>query len=230
MRPATLASLATAQECKPFAMNDSTSPFVWLGLMDHDGACAPAARAWCDAALASQAGTAGSDPPPSLYSAFNRHSLALVAQSAAPVAVDAAELPALPPGAALRQEVGELSYERRQSGVSVTGREPILYSVRFKVPDDWTEEFDRWYEEEHVPMIYDCQHWAMTRRYRLKRAGAHEASHLALHYLFDARGLDAPQLVAARKTPWRQKFLQQRWFTDVEKIIYLRLDSASEPA
>ncbi|GAA5231933.1 hypothetical protein GCM10025795_03770 [Verticiella sediminum] len=165
------------------------------------------------------------DPAHGLYAAFNMSRLALVAPCDAPPSPDAQRLP-VPPGSAFRQELGELTYEKRQRGANAAGHERILYAVRFNVPDTWTDEFDRWYEEEHIPMIYGCRHWAMTRRYRLHRAGEGDASHLALHYLSDAGGLDAPELQAARQTPWRKKFLEQDWFTAVDKIVYFRLGTA----
>jgi len=159
----------------------------------------------------------------SLYAAFNRHHLTLVAQAASPINAELQALPAAPAGTEIRQEVGKLTYEKRQQGVTEPPRDAILYSVRFRVPDDWVEEFDRWYEEEHIAMIYGSPHWAVTRRYRLQAEGPNDATHLALHYLSSAVGLDAPELVASRLTPWRKKFLDQHWFTSSDKTIYFPL-------
>ena len=96
---------------------------------------------------------------------------------------------------------------------------PILYSVLFNIPADWHEEFDSWYDQEHIPMIMACREWAGSKRYHVQ-GGPH--THLALHYIKSASAFDAPSLKAARLTPWRNRLVQHRWFTDVDKMIHFK--------
>lgn len=195
---------------------------IWLGTLDPERGAAPRAQAWRDASLVpGLARTPGLEAVRS-YAAFNSARMAVVAQwdggaaSAWAPAIDA------PAGVAARPAMAELAYEIVQPGVKDPAEEALLYEVRFAVPPDWSDEFDRWYEQEHLAMIYESPHWSMSRRYRFVQPAPGGATHLALHYLNDARGLDAPQLKAARVTPWRNKFLGQRWFIDVEKTLYFR--------
>lgn len=192
---------------------------AWVALLDAGATGLAEAQAWRDATLLPQLAALPGVQKVHLYAAFNVPQLALVAQLTGDGAARAAATPA---GLQVRQHLAELTFEKRQSGARDPDEEALLYSVRFTVPGEWTEEFDRWYEEEHIPMIYGCRHWSMSRRYRFVEAGAGGPTHLALHYLADARGFDAPELKAARVTPWRNKFIGQRWFSEVEKMIYFR--------
>jgi hypothetical protein len=199
---------------------------AWIGLLEAEGGQLGEAQAWRDGTLLPRVQALPGLRQTHLYAAFNAAQLALVAQVSEPLHAGAAIAPDAPAGMALRQQLAELTYEKLQSGSHAGEDEALLYSVRFAVPREWTEEFDSWYEQEHIPMIYGCPHWSMTRRYRFLEGGPGAPTHLALHYLSDARGFDAPQLRAARLTPWRRKFLGQRWFTQVDKMIYFRQQAA----
>jgi len=95
----------------------------------------------------------------------------------------------------------------------------ILYAVLFDIPEEWQPEFDAWYDQEHIPMILTCRAWAMTTRYHVQEGAW---THLALHYIKSASAFDDRALKDARLTPWRKKFLEHRWFTDVNKMIYFK--------
>ncbi|BBU55631.1 hypothetical protein KU6B_18960 [Mameliella alba] len=110
--------------------------------------------------------------------------------------------------------------EFRQTGVSdpvLTA--PILYTVRFKVPQAFHEEFEAWYDQEHIPMILECPDWAGSARYSFENS---DWTHLAMHYVTSADALDGPAMRAARKTPWRNKFLEHDWFGKVDKSFHFR--------
>lgn len=204
---------------------------AWIGLIDASAAQLASAQAWRDDTLLPLVAALPGVEKSRLYAAFNATQLAVVAQLSAGSAPRAVASPPRPANMQFRQDLAELSYEMLQPGTRKQDDDAILYSVRFTVPNNWTEEFDRWYEEEHIPMIYGCKHWSMTRRYRVIEPGPGGPTHLALHYLSDARGFDAPELKASRVTPWRNKFLGQHWFTNVEKMIYFRqsLPSGTTP-
>lgn len=96
---------------------------------------------------------------------------------------------------------------------------PILYSVLFDIPSDWREEFDAWYDQEHIPMIMGCREWAGAMRYHVLGG---RYTHLALHYIKSASAFDHAALKAARLTPWRNRLVEHRWFTDVDKMIHFK--------
>lgn len=98
---------------------------------------------------------------------------------------------------------------------------PILYTVRFAVPQAWQAEFDDWYETEHIPMALGSPFWTITRRYRFEADEPHW-THLAVHFLADARAIQSPQMKAARLTPWRNKFATEPWFQASDRMIALQ--------
>ena len=96
----------------------------------------------------------------------------------------------------------------------------VLYPAFLRVPHERTEELDRWYDEEHLPMLLSCPQWVMTRRFRITAARGLEWNHVALHYLSDLRALQSPARDLARSTPWRDKLLAQGWFTPEYRVCY----------
>jgi hypothetical protein len=88
----------------------------------------------------------------------------------------------------------------------------ILYPVFFRVPPEREEEFNRWYDEEHLQMLLRSPHWPACRRYLIQNPGAGAWTHVALHYLADLRALESPERDAARSTPWRARLDKESWF------------------
>ncbi|TID20517.1 alpha/beta hydrolase [Venturia nashicola] len=68
-------------------------------------------------------------------------------------------------------------------------------------------EFDKWNEEEHIPMLTKVPGWRRTRRFvtshvePAKTPG--ETEYLALHEYAPENGLGGPEFKAAISTPWR---------------------------
>jgi hypothetical protein len=89
---------------------------------------------------------------------------------------------------------------------------PLLYAVAFNIPNEAQAEFDAWYETEHVPLLLECKDWLMVRSLRVADGVPEKYTHLALHYLADARALQAPERDAARKTDWRNRLAKNVWF------------------
>ncbi|MEH2584366.1 hypothetical protein V1281_006261 [Nitrobacteraceae bacterium AZCC 2161] len=89
---------------------------------------------------------------------------------------------------------------------------PLLYAVAFNIPAEAHAEFDAWYETEHVPMLLECKEWLMVRRMRVADGIPEQYTHMALHYLADARALQSPKRDAARNTDWRHRLAKNDWF------------------
>lgn len=89
---------------------------------------------------------------------------------------------------------------------------PILYTVYFSVPDERVEEFNRWYDEEHVPMLLECEDWLRVRRFEIYEGEPQPWTHLSLHYLADMSAFDSPEREAARATEWYKSLSQEPWF------------------
>jgi hypothetical protein len=98
---------------------------------------------------------------------------------------------------------------------------PLLYFVFFRVPEERRAEFDAWYDQEHIPLLLKCEHWAMVRRFRLEQESG--PSHLALHYIADVRAFLAPERTAARTTEWYRRISSEPWFKGSYKICLQEL-------
>ena len=91
------------------------------------------------------------------------------------------------------------------------------------MPPEWREEFDAWYDREHIPMMLKCPDWPGAARYHVLNSNW---THLALHYVRDASAIDSPALRAARATPGRARFAAQSWFSGFDKMFYFKQSPA----
>lgn len=113
----------------------------------------------------------------------------------------------------LTRYVGDQISEQTRDGVDIDPLDaPFLYPVFFSVPDDRASEFNDWYTEEHVPMLLKSKDWLMCRRFVINDGDPEPWTHLAIHYLADARALDSPERAAARDTDRRKKLSAEAWF------------------
>jgi hypothetical protein len=97
----------------------------------------------------------------------------------------------------------------------------LLYVVAFTVPEPARAELDRWYDEEHVPMLMRADGWLRVRRYEILPGYAGPPwTQLVLHELRDERVLDSPERAAARDTPRRAALAAQPWFAESGRWLY----------
>ncbi len=89
---------------------------------------------------------------------------------------------------------------------------PVLYPVLFDVPQDRLQEFDDWYDQDHVPILLECADWWAVRRFDLRIADPNSFNRLALHYLGNASALESAERQRARDTDWRKRLATEPWF------------------
>lgn len=99
---------------------------------------------------------------------------------------------------------------------------PYLYAVFFSVPDARVEEFNRWYNEEHVPMLLECPDWLAIRRFEIFDGEPQPWTHMALHYLADLSARESAEREAARNTEWYRKLSEEPWFRS-SYVIFERI-------
>lgn len=104
---------------------------------------------------------------------------------AAPVAGYAAETVSLQ----LMCDVGERAADRT----------PWLYIVHTDIPDDIVDEYNEWYDHEHLPRLVTVPGVLRARRYTAL-AGA--PRYLTAYSLTDKDAFESPEGLKARKTPW----------------------------
>jgi hypothetical protein len=96
----------------------------------------------------------------------------------------------------------------------------VLYPVFFCVPAEREQEFDAWYNDEHMAILLGSEYWPMCKRYRIRNPVEGGWTHIALHYLTDLRALESPERDEARATAWRDRLATEAWFKGEYRVYY----------
>jgi hypothetical protein len=99
---------------------------------------------------------------------------------------------------------------------------PVLFAVMFNVPESSLRDFDAWYEEDHIPILLECEDWLMVRRFDLVSGEPRPFNRLALHYLASPDALTSPVREKARNTPWRDRIAAYPWFKEGRYLVFGR--------
>ena len=110
--------------------------------------------------------------------------------------------------------IGNEINDSRQTGVDEKAiDEAFVFAEFYSVPDDKSDEFNRWYDEEYSPLVLKCPEWKAVRRFEIIEGDPQPWTHLALHYLSNAvTALSSKELQESRKTDRRLKLEQEYWF------------------
>ncbi|HEY0248198.1 MAG TPA: hypothetical protein VGC45_08035 [Gryllotalpicola sp.] len=106
----------------------------------------------------------------------------------------------------------------------------FLSVVAFAVPAEAERAFNRWYEDEHVPMLLEAEDWLRVRRYRVLDGEGGPWTHIALHELASVEVMDSPERARARKGPLRAPLAEQEWFGRSGRWLYEQLSEVEAPA
>lgn len=79
---------------------------------------------------------------------------------------------------------------------------PWLYIVHTDIPDDIVDEYNEWYDKEHLPRLVTVPGVVRARRYT---ATAGNPRYLTAYELTDKDAFESPEGLKARKTPWTAK-------------------------
>jgi len=87
------------------------------------------------------------------------------------------------------------------------------------------EDFNNWYNHEHIPLLSQTPSWLYSRRYTLV-ACSHDDTprYLALHSWPSREVFDSPAYKLATETPWRARVLGK--LTKRQRIVF---DYADNP-
>lgn len=114
-----------------------------------------------------------------------------------------------------------------------TGETPpgrYLYLVTFTVPADRQEDFDAWYEEDHLPLLMANEHWLRCRRYAIAAGEPPEVTRAAVHELADLAAMSSPERERARASDWRARLASEPWFGNGRYAVYERYRDFSPTA
>ena len=90
----------------------------------------------------------------------------------------------------------------RDVGRAAAADTPWLYLVHTDIPDDIVEEYNEWYDEEHLPRLVTVPGVIRARRYT---AVSGSPRYLTAYELTDRNAFESPEGLKARKTPWTEK-------------------------
>jgi hypothetical protein len=93
---------------------------------------------------------------------------------------------------------------RLMRDVGTVSREdtPWLYIVHTDIPDHIVDEYNEWYDQEHLPRLVTVPGVVRARRYV---AVAGSPRYLTAYELTDKDAFESPAGLKARKTPWTEK-------------------------
>lgn len=77
-----------------------------------------------------------------------------------------------------------------------------LYIVHTDIPDHIVEEYNEWYDREHLPRLVTVPGVIRARRYA---AVSGSPRYLTAYELTDQNAFESPEGLKARKTPWTEK-------------------------
>lgn len=137
---------------------------------------------------------------------------------------DLSTLPPLASWAQANDGVARYACELAQDSGPASEPHRVLMIVAFCVPEERTAEVERWYVEEHAPLLLRAPGWLRMRRYHLRSfAGGPCWTSLALHELADVKVLDSAERKYARSTAWRAQLEKEAWFAQAGRWVYERL-------
>jgi hypothetical protein len=90
----------------------------------------------------------------------------------------------------------------RDVGTKPAADTPWLYIVHTDIPDHIVDEYNEWYDNEHLPRLVTVPGVVRARRYA---AVAGSPKYLTAYELTDKDAFESPAGLLARKTPWTAK-------------------------
>ncbi|KAF9476882.1 hypothetical protein BDN70DRAFT_934701 [Pholiota conissans] len=102
-------------------------------------------------------------------------------------------------------------YEPLKTGKHPTGLEAYACGPHILVCNAMTptaerkEDFNRWYDEEHIALLSEAPSWIRSMRYQLIESNDEGPSYLAMHFWGNRAVFDSPQYKFATTTPWKFK-------------------------
>lgn len=98
---------------------------------------------------------------------------------------------------------------------------PWLYIVHTDIPDDIVDEYNEWYDAEHLPRLVTVPGVVRARRYN---AASGNPRYLTAYELTDPNAFESPEGLKARKTPWTAK-MRSLFFNTRRRMCRLILPS-----
>ena|ERR1700680_1792959 len=115
--------------------------------------------------------------------------------------------------------LGEHIRVHTRTEVDAAMNAPVLCVAGTEIPADRQRDFDDWHNYDHVPLLLECEDWLMARCFHITSGEPKSWTHLALHYLADARALQSAQRGRARSSPRYARLAQESWFQGQDSVF-----------
>jgi hypothetical protein len=106
---------------------------------------------------------------------------------------------------------------------------PLLSVNAFAVPQTMRDQFDDWYETEHIPRLMRAADWLRVRRFVVKEGEGADWTHLALHEIANEAVMNSRERAFARTGPKRDALAGQPWFESSGRWLYRRIRNSQKP-
>lgn len=95
---------------------------------------------------------------------------------------------------------------------------PWMYIVHTDIPDYIVDEYNEWYDKEHLPRCVGIPGVFRARRYTAIEPSAGQPKYLTAYELSGSDVWESPAALQARKTPWTEKM--RSLFTNTRRALY----------
>ncbi|PQE31777.1 Alpha Beta hydrolase protein [Rutstroemia sp. NJR-2017a WRK4] len=87
----------------------------------------------------------------------------------------------------------------------------VVLAVTAEIEAEMEEEFNKWSDEEHLPMLSKIPGWRRTRRFVTSSIleGKEGKEYLAIHEFAPENGIGGPEQQAATSTEWSKKMIEK---------------------
>ncbi|KAI9665907.1 MAG: hypothetical protein M1821_003842 [Bathelium mastoideum] len=100
---------------------------------------------------------------------------------------------------------------KRLEDVNSVGEENVCFAIGFTIkPGKDVKELEKWYSEEHIPLLAKVPGWRRSRRFLTSAVeDSGKTEHLALHDYAPQNGVGtSEEYKAATNTPWREQVMR----------------------
>ncbi|KAI0369003.1 hypothetical protein BV20DRAFT_968494 [Pilatotrama ljubarskyi] len=119
------------------------------------------------------------------------------------------------------------------AGYDVREPGPILVTMQIDIKPELEDELNRWYTEEHIPLLAKVPGWRRSRRFVLKSAGPAKGTdagkvvgrppkYLAVHEWDSPESFETQEFKHATSTPWRMKMFESADVWDGRQFKVMR--------
>ena len=95
---------------------------------------------------------------------------------------------------------------------------PFIAFVAVEMKPEAEEDYNKWYDEEHIPLLSKCAGWVRSRRFVLKDWSLSGTAHpeakappkyLAVHEWMGMEAVNSEEYKTAMTTPWRDRVMKE---------------------